>query len=96
MRLLSEPVNSKTPGFVTPSMPSASSAPSSTPSEPYLPAPGSDPLELARKAREHSRSGFLSAVETNMRVRQEVDGVRAHHRQNHYGEGLDKLFRGHP
>lgn len=56
-------------------------------------APGVDPLEQAKRAKEHARHGFLDAVETGQQMRREVETAVAHGRRNHFGEDLSWLWR---
>lgn len=51
-----------------------------------------DPIIEARKAREHSRTQFLHAVDAGVEVRRVTSSLENHARQNHWGEGLQRLW----
>jgi hypothetical protein len=57
----------------------------------HLSAP--DPLEQAKRARAHARSGFLTAVELGQEVRAVTEEAHEHARRNHYGEGWAEAMR---
>jgi hypothetical protein len=54
---------------------------------------GPDPMEQAKSAREHSKAGFLAAVDMGAEVRRVADSLHEHARRNHFGEGLESVFR---
>jgi hypothetical protein len=52
-----------------------------------------DPLEQARAAKAHSRQGFLDAVDLGVEARKVIEALQSHYRENHFGDGLDYLWR---
>ena len=55
-----------------------------------------DPLADAKKAQEHARIGFLSAVEQGIEVRRVTDKLKQHHERNHYGILLERAMMRKP
>ena len=52
-----------------------------------------DPLEAAKAAKAHSRQGFLDAVDLGMEARKVIGALQSHYRENHFGEGLEQIWR---
>jgi hypothetical protein len=50
-------------------------------------------MDQARAARAHSRQGFLDAVTLGTEAREVIGALQSHYRQNHFGDGLEFLWR---
>lgn len=51
-----------------------------------------NPAEQAKAARVHTRQQFLDAVDQGTEVRRLKERMDSHARQNHFGEGLERLW----